>query len=375
MRAFFLAIFSFTLEAGTDRIRVIARSNAPNSSGLFGSYLSGTFIAVDLASYASLAKIALTMYALLVILTLLSYSGQNQRKTDKNNTNTQTAAESAPTPTPSIPKTPSPQRENKSDGEQNATKPDPKPWLSHGEAVMAFLTTIYVVLTGIYVCISRSTLKAILRQEQDSSKQFAEQMIEVRKSAQAAKDSADATKGIVATLKEGSERQLRAYVVCEHGTIFNVANPVPVFLGQVFNPPSEAEITNPAFGPGYKIQIKNAGQTPAVEVRHWGNICFREFPLKSPLPARDPKIIPVASVLGPGIPSTKFNHLTQPLTAKETADLRAGTGAVYVYGEITYSDIWGKSWYTRYRLMHHAFGGAIGVSTDLSFCESGNEAT
>jgi hypothetical protein len=174
---------------------------------------------------------------------------------------------------------------------------------------------------------------------------------------------------------DSSERQLRAYVVCDNGTIFNVANPVAVFLGQIFNPPSEAEITNPAFGPGYKLQIKNAGQTPAYEVRHWSNILFKEFPLKSDLPARDPTITPTACVLGPGISSTKFNYLIKPLTAQQVSDLRDGTGAVYVYGDITYRDTFGRSWDTHYRLMHHATGGAIGVSTDLSFCESGNEAT
>jgi hypothetical protein len=180
--------------------------------------------------------------------------------------------------------------------------------------------------------------------------------------------------GTLKHMRESAERQMRAYVVGENGTIFNVANPVPVFPGQTFDPRCEAAITNPAFGPGYKLQIKNSGQTPAYDVRHWGNILFREFPLKSDLPKRDAKIIPTACVLGPGISSTKFNYLFHPLTAQEVADLRAGNGAVYVYGEITYKDTFGKSWYTRYRLMHHASGGAIGVSTDLSFCESGNEA-
>jgi hypothetical protein len=63
------------------------------------------------------------------------------------------------------------------------------------------------------------------------------------------------------------------------------------------------------------------------------------------------------------------------LTPQQIADLRAGTGAVYVYGEITYVDAFGQKWLTKYRLMHHRDGGAIGVSTDLSFCEEGNEAT
>lgn len=180
--------------------------------------------------------------------------------------------------------------------------------------------------------------------------------------------------GTLNHMRESSERQLRAYVISESGTIFNVANPVPIFQGQVFIP-TGAEISNPACGPGVRIQIKNAGQTPAYEVTHFANICFREQPLKSSLPARDPNMIPASSILGPGIPSTKLLFMPQPLTAQETADLRAGNGAVYVYGEIVYRDTFGKRWHTSYRLMHHPYGGAIGVSTDLSFCDEGNDAT
>src|SRR6185312_11412168 len=117
----------------------------------------------------------------------------------------------------------------------------------HNGSVAALSTVVIAILTAVYVRYSGRQWRAM-------EGQLAEMKINRR--------------GTV----ESSERQLRAYVVCEHGTIFNVANPVPVFLGQIFNPPSEAEITNPAFGPGYKIQIKNSGQTPAYEVRHWGNI-------------------------------------------------------------------------------------------------------
>ena len=174
-------------------------------------------------------------------------------------------------------------------------------------------------------------------------------------------------------MRDASRRQLRAYVVCESGAIVNVANPVPIYQGQVF-PPTGAEITNPAAGPIARIQIQNTGQTPAFEVRNWGNICFREYPLTAGLAGQLPRRRAVPSVLGHGIMSTKLLQLN-PLTPPQIADLRAGTGAVYVYGEITYIDAFGRKQYTKYRLMHHTMGGAIGVSTDLSFTEEGNEAS
>lgn len=175
-------------------------------------------------------------------------------------------------------------------------------------------------------------------------------------------------------MQESSERQLRAYVGCESGTIINVANPIALFPGQVFDP-SPAQKTNPAAGCGALLQIRNAGQTPAYQVRHWGNICFREYPLVAGLPARLPHILAYPSVLGPSVFITKLLELNPALTAQQEADLRAGTGAVYVYGEITYLDAFKHEQITKYRLMYHRMGGAIGVNSTLSFTDEGNEAT
>lgn len=179
--------------------------------------------------------------------------------------------------------------------------------------------------------------------------------------------------GTLGTMRDSSERQLRAYVVGESGYIVNVANPVPIFEGQVFQP-SGAEITNTACGPIAYQQIKNTGQTPAFQVTNWGNICIREHPLTSPLPSRPAGAEPVATVVGPGIINTKRFFLNPPLTPEQIANLRAGTAAIYVYGEISYVDAFRKRRFTRYRLMHHIAAGAIGVSTDLSYAEEGNEA-
>jgi hypothetical protein len=172
--------------------------------------------------------------------------------------------------------------------------------------------------------------------------------------------------------RRSSERQLRAYVVCESASIYNVANPIPIFNGQVFTP-TGAEIGNPGAGPGAVVNIKNTGQTPAYEVVHWANICFREYPLVASLPARIPGDgkFPTA-ILGSGVTSIKLLPLNPRLTDLQIASLRAGTEVVYVYGEITYKDAFGKGWSTRYRCMYHPMGGAIGVSTTLNFCEEGN---
>jgi hypothetical protein len=174
--------------------------------------------------------------------------------------------------------------------------------------------------------------------------------------------------------RQTSERELRAYVLGDSGMIINVANPIPLYNGQVL-PETDARITNTAAGPGAFIHIKNTGQTPAFKVMHWGYICFREYPLAAALPGPLPLVnnLPT-SVLGPAQIATKLLELNPPLSAAQIVDLRNGTGAVYVFGRITYVDAFHKNRFTHYRLMYHKVGGAIGVSTTLSFCEEGNDA-
>ncbi len=48
--------------------------------------------------------------------------------------------------------------------EKEIPRLEPKPWLTHAEWVMAILTGIYVVFTGVYVLISLLTLRTIKRQ-------------------------------------------------------------------------------------------------------------------------------------------------------------------------------------------------------------------
>jgi hypothetical protein len=171
-----------------------------------------------------------------------------------------------------------------------------------------------------------------------------------------------------------SVQQLRAYVVVATGDIVNVANPPLPAAGQPVPQKTLAEISNPAVGPIAILTTKNSGQTTAYDVRTWAVIVVREFPLAEPLPGRAAGIYDASSVLGPGLVSTQNRWMPAPLTAQELAGLRAGTSAIYVYGEILYRDFFGRSRFTRFRSMHHSMNGIIGISMLLTFCDQGNDA-
>lgn len=168
-----------------------------------------------------------------------------------------------------------------------------------------------------------------------------------------------------------TRRQMRAFVYVNEGAVFNVAHPVYPLPGYK---PTGAEIVSPTEGPFARLTIKNSGSTPAFRVAHWGGIHVAEFPLKSELPPiRLTKRAP-HSALPPDSVNTKWVRFPQPLTAQQIEGLRNGTVAIWVYGEITYRDAFRRKHVSRYRLFHNLGAGTIGISTDLTWAEGGNEA-
>jgi hypothetical protein len=169
-----------------------------------------------------------------------------------------------------------------------------------------------------------------------------------------------------------TRQQMRAFVYLDRGSIFNVPSPLnPLSIYR----PTGAEVVSPAEGPLAQLIIKNTGSTPAYRVEHWGNIFVADYPLTQSLP-RDKKT-PTAptSAIPPGGINTKSVKIPERLTEAEIAGLRTGTMAIWVYGEIIYWDAFRRRRVSRYRLFHNSVTGAIGVSTDLTWGEGGNDAT
>lgn len=171
--------------------------------------------------------------------------------------------------------------------------------------------------------------------------------------------------------RQSSERQLRAYVVVELVTLLNVAE-APDHIAEKDR--TLAHLHYPNSGPVAELKIKNVGQTPAYQLQHWGDICYREYPLTGTLGEVGRQFPPMPMVLGPGIGTVKNFRTLPPLSDVQKEQMRNGTGAIYIQGDVVYTDTFGQKRTTRYRIFHNNLSGVVGTCTSMTFCEDGNTA-
>ena len=190
------------------------------------------------------------------------------------------------------------------------------------------------------------------------------------KQAKETRKAAEATKDIAVAGKDTAKRQLRAYIVPERGSIYNVADPLAEETLEGMDA-GEARVVNPSIGPIATVFIKNTGRTPSFDVKHTCTVFHREFPLAAPLlDMQFPK--QSAMILGPQVIATLTVPLPERLNEFSIQSLRHNASVIYVQGVISYTDIFGDCHTTHYRFMHNLRGAKIGRSTDLTFCEEGN---
>lgn len=171
-----------------------------------------------------------------------------------------------------------------------------------------------------------------------------------------------------------TRRQLRAYVFIDTIDILNVfGNRPPQIPGQP-SPEIGSWIYRPNMGPAVIMAIKNSGQTPAFNVIHYGNICIREYPLTSNLPAINIISNATRLTMSPGGITRKFVNMAHPLTAEEIEQLNTGTHAIYAYGNIIYQDTFKKNRFSNIRFYHNGTMAILGQTSAMWGCEEGNEA-
>jgi hypothetical protein len=138
------------------------------------------------------------------------------------------------------------------------------------------------------------------------------------------------TDQLIETMRDTAMRELRAYVCM-----------------------SEAMIEfRQERAPEVQVHIKNCGKTPAYDVEMWIGVALGQYPGPLTLPPPPEGFRKSKSLLAPGEKphAIVFRHSVIPedqMPIFGTSEL-----TMFVYGEITYRDAFGKQRITRYRLMY-----------------------
>jgi hypothetical protein len=96
------------------------------------------------------------------------------------------------------------------------------------------------------------------------------------------------------------------------------------------------------------VHIKNYGATPATNERHWISIWVASFPLDEILEDAPDNFEMGSAVLGPGGHNEMVHPRPKPLTEANQAIIVSGFVGIYVYGKVTYNDIYGEEHMSRY---------------------------
>jgi hypothetical protein len=154
-------------------------------------------------------------------------------------------------------------------------------------------------------------------------------------------------------MRASAQRQLRAYV--------HVSSPVRVG-------PHEA-------APGFSLEVKNFGQTPARKGTFWYMTAKGDYHEISGFD-KPPGVGIGRFELAPlGVMTIAGANSIEPkmrLTDEEMIRFQGGTFAFFVFGEFTYIDVFDKRRTTKFRLR---YGRDSIANSRLSNCEEGNDST
>jgi hypothetical protein len=158
-----------------------------------------------------------------------------------------------------------------------------------------------------------------------------------------------ATWRLVKGAERTAERQLRAYV--------HISAARAIQVGAAIN---------------YYVEAKNFGQTPAYNVRLRYMVKLREVISSEPFSLPEGAKASAAT-LAPGTPMHDEFTPNQMLGPNQLLAIKSGSKAIYIFGVITYDDIFNTERTTKFRYM---LDGEVGPSNDgaLRICADGNEA-
>jgi hypothetical protein len=169
-------------------------------------------------------------------------------------------------------------------------------------------------------------------------------------------------------MSKTEERQLRAYVFPFKIDMLNVAP-----SGQPEQEQTQAHRSYPHLGPVAVVILKNTGQTPAYSVAISSDLTFGAVNGPVPTHLREGPL-PSAMNIPRDDATSHARRFERPLTSVEINAMKNGTHALFLVGLITYFDTFGKRRWTRFAYRHNGATGAIGITTEVTGCEEGNEA-
>jgi hypothetical protein len=128
----------------------------------------------------------------------------------------------------------------------------------------------------------------------------------------------------------------------------------------------------PGEKPIARLSIKNSGQTPALNLTHWCMMGFDKYPISHPIDTGEEDSQMPRRPLAPHA-VIHTTATTDRLMNEDT--LRAmgrGEFAIYVVGQIRYTDAFGKHRETDFLLFA---GGPIGITGEMASYTTGNRIT
>jgi hypothetical protein len=151
--------------------------------------------------------------------------------------------------------------------------------------------------------------------------------------------------------RESAQRQLRAYMSVRRATLMDAAGTQE---GRVI--------------------LENNGETPARYVRGWISVGPQNYPTAESVFARRQHPIVSQATVGKGRRAILQAKLANPLTDFEKSAIAHGHAAIYMFGEVTYEDVFGEEWVTPFRFAAGGHYGPIPKDGRLAVCEKGNDA-
>jgi hypothetical protein len=195
-----------------------------------------------------------------------------------------------------------------------------------------FFTFLLAVTSALQVWLLCRTLIFARRQTHEIKRQRSYMRLQWVQMIEAGKQ----TERVITQSKENEVRDLRAYVGVSKVLLMvqNIAKPRGV------------------------VEFQNFGKTPARNVRQWIGIAINSHPLTITLPESPDPTMASTTIIYPGIKNVLFVDLKKELP--QGTEIGTSELTVYVYGRVTYYDIFGNNQELNYRFI---FGGPQGGQT------------